>query len=78
MHRPYSGSILSKATWLETTFSEQNPVLLVVTRQIHDGGLMHRGCLSRLAHSPLLGGLVTLRQRAFGTEWIQRGCVLAG
>ena len=44
MHKPYSGSILSEASWLETSFSEQSPILLVVTRQAHEGS-MHPGCL---------------------------------
>lgn len=55
MHRPYSGSILSKASWLEAAFSERNPNLLVVTRQVHEGSIHRCGLSWPAVGSPCSG-----------------------
>lgn len=77
MCEPYSGSVLPEASWLEATFSEQNPDLLVVTRGVHDGS-MHQECPALKSPTNVL---VILRQRLSGDStdlrqgWIQRGCM---
>lgn len=67
MHKPYSGSILSKASWLEAKFSEKNPDLLVVTRQVHDVAC------TELAYT---GWIAYITSAMTDSDWqIRRGCM---